>query len=105
MMLACVTVQPELHIFTTVFTKPPTIPDIAMHQCFWFERALDMFRPGTGIGGFSRYARRFGSSASTWEASPDLLDGSIGVALALLGAVSSIEPQWDRLLLLSSRAQ
>ena len=71
---------------------------------FWFERALDMFRPGTGVGGFSKYARRYGSSTSTWEASPDLLDGSIGVALALLGAVSSLEPEWDRLLLLSSRA-
>lgn len=71
---------------------------------FWFECVLDMFRPGTGIGGYSKYARHYDSSTATWEASPDFLDGSIGVALALLGAVTTVEPQWDRLLLLSSRA-
>ena len=70
---------------------------------FWFERALNMFRPKTGIGGYSKYTRHYDSDTVKWEASPAFLDGSIGIALALLGAVTVVEPEWDRLLLLSSR--
>jgi hypothetical protein len=36
-----------------------------------------------------------------WEPSRAFLDGAIGVALALLAALTPIEPQWDRLLQLS----
>jgi hypothetical protein len=32
---------------------------------------------------------------------PDLLTGSAGIGLVLLGAASEVEPCWDRLLLLS----
>lgn len=67
----------------------------------WYERALSMFRPGTGVGGYCKWAAWEGKSG--WEPWPAFLDGSIGVALALLGAVTSVEPQWDRKLLLSSR--
>jgi hypothetical protein len=70
---------------------------------FWFECALSMFTPGTGVGGYSRYVTPDNSSTVTWESSPAFLDGSIGVALALLGSVTAVEPQWDRALLLSSR--
>lgn len=72
---------------------------------FWFEYALNMFRPGTGVGGYSKYTRHYDSDTETWEASPAFLEGSIGVALALLGAVTMMEPQWDRILLLSSRTK
>jgi hypothetical protein len=34
-----------------------------------------------------------------WVEDPDLLDGVTGIALALLSAVSLVEPNWDRLLL------
>jgi hypothetical protein len=35
---------------------------------------------------------------------PSFLEGSVGIALALLAAVSPKDPEWDRLLLLSGRS-
>jgi hypothetical protein len=67
----------------------------------WFERAIGMWRPGTGVGGFVTPIRLNPKRDFAEEANPDLLDGSIGVALALLAALTPVEPQWDRLLLLS----
>jgi lantibiotic modifying enzyme len=69
--------------------------ELAETARFWFHRTLEMRQPGEGIAGFTavepagrgRVARR------------GLLTGTAGTALALLGAVSSIEPAWDRLLL------
>lgn len=69
----------------------------------WYQRALKMFKPGTGVGGYTKYATSGPGGAVVWEAWPGLLDGSIGIALALLAAVTSVEPCWDRLFLLSSR--
>jgi len=36
-----------------------------------------------------------------WEANPGLLTGAAGVGLALLAAVTPIQPEWDRLLLVA----
>ncbi len=61
-------------------------------------RLLAMRRPGEGIGGFQ--ARVSGPDGRpVWADDPGLLDGSAGIGLALLAAVSSVEPAWDRLLL------
>ena len=57
----------------------------------WFEQTLAMWQTAAEID-------EFGQSA------PAFLDGSIGIALALLGGLAPIDPQWDRLLLLSGRA-
>ncbi|MFZ0322201.1 MAG: lanthionine synthetase C family protein [Candidatus Sulfotelmatobacter sp.] len=70
----------------------------------WFERALAMRRPDSGVGGFSSLTRPVPSEPIVWEASPAFLDGAIGVALALLAATSAVEPGWDRMLLLSGRS-
>ena len=70
----------------------------------WFERALAMWRPGSGVGGFSVFTLPDPNGPVVWKASPALLDGSLGVALALLAGLTPIEPQWDRLMLLSARA-
>jgi lantibiotic biosynthesis protein len=64
---------------------------------FWFARALEMRTPGRGIAGFA--AR----GADTWAADPGILTGAAGIGLALLAAVTPIEPEWDRILLLSAR--
>lgn len=69
----------------------------------WFERTLAMRQPGMGVGGFSFLIRPDSGGPVVWEANPSLVDGSIGIALALLGAMAPIEPSWDRLLLLSGR--
>jgi hypothetical protein len=67
----------------------------------WFERALAMRRPGEGIVGFTGRRPRAPGVDSTLvhQIAPDLLDGTIGVALALLAGISDEEPGWDRLLL------
>jgi hypothetical protein len=66
----------------------------------WYRRTLALRRPGEGAGGFFAWKPGPGKG---WEADPALLTGAAGVALALLAAVSSVDPEWDRLLLASCR--
>jgi lantibiotic modifying enzyme len=68
----------------------------------WFERALDMRRPDTGIAGYRTWRSGRGGYEG-WIDHPGLLTGAAGIGLALLAACSSIEPSWDRCLLLSIR--
>jgi lantibiotic modifying enzyme len=49
-----------------------------------FGRVLETRRRDEGIGGF--------------KADPGFLNGAAGIGLALLAAISSVEPAWDRLL-------
>lgn len=65
----------------------------------WFERALNMRRTGTGIGGFSAWRPSPGESSGSWQSDPSFLGGSAGVALAFLAAITHVEPAWDRMLL------
>jgi lantibiotic modifying enzyme len=67
---------------------------------FWFTQALDMRQPGRGIAGYAAWDPRADGTAG-WKDDPGLLSGAAGIALALLAAVSPIEPAWDRMLLLS----
>ena len=69
----------------------------------WYQRTMAFRQTGTGVGGFSAMTRPDPSAPPIWEANPAFLDGAAGVALAFLAAVTSIEPSWDRLLLLSGR--
>jgi hypothetical protein len=89
------------HIFNRLYQSEndPRCRDAAL---IWFERALGMRQRSGGAGGFGR--RKMGPNGqNVWEASPAFLDGAIGVALALMSAMTSIEPAWDRMLLLSGR--
>lgn len=70
----------------------------------WFEQTLAMWQPGSGVGGFPVFTIPLRNGPIVWQSSPAFLDGSMGVALALLAAMTTVEPQWDRLLLLSGRA-
>jgi hypothetical protein len=38
---------------------------------------------------------------SSWKVKPGFLEGAGGIALALLAATTSVEPAWDRSLLIS----
>jgi hypothetical protein len=75
-------------------------PELLAAARAWMARALDLWEPGKGVGGFVSWepddAGRFG-----WRDDPTLLTGAAGVALALLAATTAIEPAWDRFLLLS----
>lgn len=66
----------------------------------WLRNTFAFHAPGKGLGGFladevsADYQREL-------RASPALLTGATGVALALLAATSSVEPAWDRMFLMS----
>jgi lantibiotic modifying enzyme len=61
----------------------------------WFRRTLEMRQPAQGIAGFAAF------QLDHWSNEIGILDGAAGIALALLAAVTPIEPEWDRMLLLS----
>jgi len=87
------------HIFNRLFqaTGKRWLRDAAQ---FWFEYVLGMRHLGHGIAGFSSFAPD-DRGAVRWVDEPGFLEGAAGVALALLAATTSIEPEWDRTLLLS----
>jgi hypothetical protein len=62
-----------------------------------FSRVLETRRPSQGIGGFKVQLldRR---QRPVWTDDPGFLNGAAGIGLALLAAISSVEPAWDRLL-------
>jgi lantibiotic modifying enzyme len=85
------------HLFNRLYqaTGEPLLGESAR---FWFERALAMHRPGHGIGGYEAW-RAGDDGELTWVADTGLLTGAVGIALALLAAITPIEPAWDQMLL------
>jgi lantibiotic modifying enzyme len=72
----------------------------------WIERLVAQRRPGQGIAGWQAW-RPIGELTGPnpelgWVADPGFLTGAAGIGLALLGAVSAVEPAWDRVLLASA---
>ena len=53
----------------------------------WYRLGLETRKPEGGIAGF--------------KADPSFLTGAAGIGLALLAAVTPVEPEWDRLLLVA----
>jgi len=66
----------------------------------WYRRGLEMRKPDGGIAGFEAWRPGLGTEPD-WEADPGFLTGAGGVGLALLAAVTPVEPEWDRLLLVA----
>ncbi len=66
----------------------------------WFATALALRTPGEPVAGYRAYEFEPGGETK-WRADPGFLEGATGVGLALLGAVSAVEPAWDRILLVS----
>jgi hypothetical protein len=68
---------------------------------FWFERTLELRVPDEPVAGFRAW--RIGEPGGTghWEPEAGFLEGATGIGLALLAAASTVEPEWDRILLLS----
>jgi hypothetical protein len=77
-------------------------PRLARAARFWLARALAMRRRTGAIAGFAAWEPdapgRFG-----WRPTAGFLTGVAGIALALTAALTSEEPAWDRVLLLSLR--
>ncbi|HLX10763.1 MAG TPA: lanthionine synthetase C family protein [Thermoanaerobaculia bacterium] len=62
----------------------------------WLDQALAQRTPGVGIAGFRITYR------GEWLDEPGFARGATGIGLALLAAVSQVDPAWDRALLLST---
>lgn len=88
------------HIFRRIHqaTGDPEMRDAAL---FWLRRTLAMRKPGEGCGGYLAWASDGHPGSNRWTGDPGLLIGSAGIGLALLAAVSDVEPAWDRMLLTS----
>lgn len=87
------------HLFNRIFQAigEPLFADAAR---YWLAQALEMQRPGEGVAGWVSWDPGDVTSGG-WIENPSFLGGGAGVALALLAAVSPVEPNWDRLLLVS----
>ena len=60
-----------------------------------------MRTPGRGLAGYLAHGPIEGGETLGWTEDPGVLNGVSGVALALLGAITTNEPAWDRMLLMS----
>jgi lantibiotic modifying enzyme len=70
----------------------------------WVRETLALRRPGTGIAGFQTYHPGVGQgAAASWVDDGSFLTGAEGIGLALLAAISTVEPAWDRALAVSLR--
>jgi lantibiotic modifying enzyme len=88
------------HIFNRFYqaTRDPLFADTAR---YWFNRTLEYRVPSYGLDGFisTRPAEDADDRPQRW--SPGLLDGSAGIGLALLASITTIEPSWDRSMLVA----
>jgi len=87
------------HLFNRLFqgTGEPVFKQAARS---WFERTLRLRRDSQGIAGF--FALGVGSNGQLRSIPKiGLLQGATGVALALLAAATDVEPNWDRMMMIS----
>jgi hypothetical protein len=82
------------HLFNRLFQETGD-PGLGEAARIWLHRAVAMRTPGRGIGGY-RMSQRGGRYDS-----PGFRVGASGIGLALLASVSSVRPDWDRLLMAS----
>jgi len=86
-------------LFNRLFqgTGEPLFKEAALS---WFQRTLRMRRASEGISGF--FALEVGPDGR-WRSTAKigLLEGATGVALGLLAAATNVEPNWDRMMMLS----
>lgn len=93
------------HLYNRLYqaSRDPVLEDAAVR---WVEQTLAMRRPGEGVAGFLAWlpgpkAAADGSADLRWTPDPGFLTGAAGVGLALLAAITPVEPAWDRVLLAS----
>jgi lantibiotic modifying enzyme len=67
----------------------------------WYRLALDMRHPGQGLAGYLSWIDTIRPGEGAWKGEPGFLSGIAGIGLALLAAVSNVEPSWDRAMVIS----
>jgi len=84
------------HMFSRLFhsTGYTKYQDAAV---FWFIKTMDLRRK-TGLAGYQSLTRE---GENKWVNDPTFIAGVSGIGLALIAATTTIEPKWDKLLLLS----
>jgi hypothetical protein len=93
------------HLYNRLFqaTGDPLFKAAALA---WIERLMAQRRPGQGIAGWQAW-RPIGEVIGPnpelgWVDDRGFLTGAAGIGLVLLGALSPVEPAWDRVLLSSA---
>lgn len=92
------------HLYNRLFQATGE-PLFRAESLAWIERLMDLRSAGEGIAGWRAW-RPLGDFAGPepelgWVDDSGFLTGAAGIGLALLGAVSPVEPAWDRALLAS----
>lgn len=85
------------HIYNRLF-QATGVETFRQAALFWIEHLLDNRRDAP-IAGFPAWDEDDGKPAR-YRPDPGLLTGAAGVGLVLAAAISPVEPNWDRLLLL-----
>ena len=88
------------HLFNRLYQASGGDPALAQAARGWFERTLEMRRPGEGSGGFLAWDVDEGDEMG-WRRDPGFLMGAAGIGLALPAAATATVPAWDRVLLVS----
>lgn len=86
------------HLFNRMYqaTGDEELGDAAQR---WYRIALDMRRPGKGLAGYlSWYESTRPGEEGSWRGEQGFLSGIAGIGLALLAAVTDVEPSWDRVM-------
>lgn len=84
------------HIFNRMYGYTG-IEELKETSDYWFDQTLKMARFEDGLAGFKAWQ----GEDKGWLNEAGLLEGIAGIGLALISAVSDIEPAWDECLLLS----
>jgi len=86
------------HLYNRMFQASGE-PRLAEAARAWYEKTMDMRRPGEGAAGYLTWGPMRLDGPPVWVTDPGLLSGAAGIALALLAAATPVEPLWDRILL------
>jgi len=88
------------HIYNRIFqlTKDPELESATRT---WFAKTLELRGHEHGIAGFKSFRPRSEEDTDPWIPEVGLLSGASGIALALLGCITDLEPNWDRAFLMS----
>jgi hypothetical protein len=87
------------HLFNRLYQATGE-PDLKEAAVVWYRRCLDRERRGEGLAGLLSWVRIV-PGEETWLGEYGFLGGLAGIGLALLAAVSEVEPAWDRVMLVA----
>jgi lantibiotic modifying enzyme len=85
------------HLFNRLY-HATGVEDFAAAARVWYGWGLDFRKPGQGIGGYQSWSPDENLDLK-WTDDEGFLTGSAGIGLAILAGVSSVQPEWDRVML------